>query len=65
MQFPGAISQVTTYLVAKVWQNQRYMGTHTINMVPACWNQMIGNINSLSYDTTGGSRDYALNRKRV
>jgi hypothetical protein len=37
LQTTGALSQATTNLVAKVWYNQRYRGTHTLQLSQACW----------------------------
>lgn len=62
----GAISQVTTNLVSKIWYNQRYLGTHTIQITPTCWNQLIGSMSSVSIASTAGSgRDLYKNKRRV
>lgn len=36
--FGEAISQVQTNVVAKVWSQWRYKGTHTIRISTTCWN---------------------------
>lgn len=51
----GAISQYTTNLVAKVWISQRYVGTHTIQLTPTCWNQLRGSLNSVSVSPTSSN----------
>jgi hypothetical protein len=61
----NAISQYTTNLVAKVWYNQRYIGTHTIQLSPSCWNQLIGSFSSVSIGSTSGNNyDLYYNRRR-
>lgn len=61
----GAISQVTTNLVAKMWSNKRYIGTHTIQITPTCWNQLYGSINSVGIGSiASNSYDAYLNKRR-
>ena len=38
VNFGPAISQVTTNMVAKVWAEQRYKGTQTLQITSTCWN---------------------------
>lgn len=62
----GAISQTTTNLVSKIWYNQRYLGTHTIQLTTTCWNQLIGSFSSVGVaSTAGNSRDLYLNKRKV
>lgn len=65
-QAGGAISQVTTNIVAKMWYNQRYIGTHTVQLSPTCWNQLRGGLSSVSVaSTAGNNRDMWLGKKRA
>ncbi|CAM6005532.1 unnamed protein product [Sphagnum balticum] len=52
VQFPPAISQTTTYMIAKVWYQSRFVGFHTINFDTNCWNNIIGQLNSMSLSTS-------------
>lgn len=47
-----AISQVQTTMVAKIWNQKRYIGTNTINITPTCWNQIRGAISSFGVSST-------------
>lgn len=61
----AAISQYTTNLVAKMWSNKRYIGTHTIQLSPTCWNQLIGSFNSVGISSIASSSyDAYLNKRR-
>jgi len=65
-QFGNAISQVTTNMVAKVWNSQRYMGNHTINISPTCWNQLLGTMSSVTLRTTPNTgKDYYIGRRKA
>lgn len=55
VQYGGAISQYSFGLVAKVWNQQRYMGTHTISISTTCWNQVRGTFSSVTVTSTPGS----------
>jgi len=50
-----AISQVQTTMVAKIWNQKRYVGTNTINITPTCWNQIRGTFSSYSGRTVATS----------
>jgi hypothetical protein len=66
VQASNAYSQVQTGLVAKIWNQQRYMGTHTINISPTCWYQLHGTFGSVTVTTTTGSgRELYLNKRKV
>lgn len=61
-----AISQITTNMVAKVWINQRYIGTHTLQITPTCWNYLRGSLTSNSVVTTASSGyDRFLGKRRA
>lgn len=62
----NAISQYNTNLVAKVWINQRYIGTHTITITPSCWNQLRGTPSSVTVKTTSSNEwDLQLGKRRA
>ena len=61
----GAISQYTTNLVAKLWSNTRYIGTHTIQLSPTCWNFLYGPHNSVGISSmASNSYDAYLNKRK-
>jgi hypothetical protein len=51
-------------MVAKVWNQQRYMGNLIMNLSPACWNQIISGPSSVSIATTGYNNYDAYYSKR-
>ena len=57
VDFGQAISQTATSMVAKIWNQQRYIGTHTITISTTCWNQLYGDPTSHSFTSSGGSYD--------
>jgi hypothetical protein len=62
----NAISQYNTNLAAKVWINQRFIGTHTITISPTCWNQLIGAFTSVGVTTTSSNGwDRQLGKRRA
>jgi hypothetical protein len=62
----NAISQYDTNLVARVWANQRYIGTHTIVLTTSCWNQLIGYYNSMTIaPTSTNSWDLYLGKRKT
>jgi hypothetical protein len=48
-----AISQFTTQIVARVWQNGRFMGFDIMNYLTSNWNEIRGTIQSQSISTVG------------
>lgn len=65
LQTSGALSQATTNLVAKVWYNQRYRGTHTLQITPGCWDELRGDFSSISIASTAYSNtDQFINKRR-
>jgi hypothetical protein len=66
VQYGGAISQNTFGMVAKIWNQQRYKGTQTLNISPACWTQLRGTFSSVTVTTTSGSgRDLYTSRRKA
>lgn len=66
VQYGGAISQSSYGLVAKVWNQQRYMGTHTLTISTACWNQVHGTFTSVAVTTTPATnRDWYLGKRKA
>lgn len=64
--FGAAISQATTNLIARVWNQQRLTGFHTIQITPTCWNQLLGAFSSVSIgSTTSTNYDQYLNRRKA
>lgn len=62
----NAISQYTTYITAKVWINQRFVGNHTISLSPTCWNQLIGAFTSVGVSSTSSNGwDLQLGKRRT
>jgi hypothetical protein len=62
----NAISQITTNLVAKMWYNQRYLGTHTIQFSWGCWVQLQGALSSIGIGSIASNAyDSYINRRRV
>jgi hypothetical protein len=51
LDFGPAFSQAPTTLTAKVWNQKRYIGTHTLTISSTCWWMMNGAISGLSIST--------------
>ena len=46
-------------MVAKVWSEWRYKGTHTIRISTTCWNQIRSTPTNVNlYSTTGNSYNH-------
>ena len=53
-------------MVAKVWNQFRYMGTQTIQITPTCWNQIISGHSSVSiYTTPNTGQDYYKGKRKA
>ena len=70
VQYGPATSQVTTTITARLWSNQRYMGTKTINISPTCWSQCrtYTNGGTVTLKTTAGNSnglDWYLGKRKI
>lgn len=54
VNFGAAISQVSTYMKVKEWNQGRYVALRTITISPTCWNQIRSAPTSFSAATTTG-----------
>ena len=53
-------------MVARIWNQYRYMGTQTIQVSPTCWNQIRSGPSSVSiYSTPNSGNDYYVGRRRI
>lgn len=62
--FSPAISQVTTKMVARVWQNGRFMGYDNLNYLTSNWNEVRGTISSQSFSTVGSTNNRQIGKRK-
>lgn len=62
--FAPAISQTTTTMTARIWQNGRFMGYDNMNYLPANWNQIRGTISSQSFISVGSTNNNQIGRRK-
>lgn len=66
VQYPNSVSQLQTNMVARVWNQYRYMGNQVLQVTTTCWNQLLSSPSSVSIGSTpGNSQDYYKGKRRL
>ena len=65
VKISGALSQVDTQLLTRIWQNGRFMGFDNIVIYAANWWEISGAIYSYTFTTLGNTWERTLGRRKT